>query len=75
MRDDVLALAYLAWRQIVNAIREGLKKPGRVVLWVFVGFCIAASLAVRIVAGALGRHDGRPIISPGIPEPWRTHDS
>lgn len=65
MREDAAALAYLAWRQIVNVVREARKKPARIVLWVFVGLSFAFSLAARVLAARYGIH--RQI---GIVEPW-----
>lgn|GEM_PF-913327 len=72
MSDDARALAYLAWRQIVNMAREMLKRPSRVVLWVFVGIALAATVALRMVAGALARGHGRLLPVPGVPEPAAT---
>lgn len=72
MSDDARALAYLAWRQIVNTIREGLKNHGRVALWVFISIALAATVVLRIVAASLAHGHGRSLPASGVPEPAAT---
>jgi hypothetical protein len=63
MISDLRALAYLEYRQIVNRIRETLRRPARAAMYVIVvGYFIASAIFRQ------QRHHGIPVLT--IPEPY-----
>jgi hypothetical protein len=66
--SDFAALAYLQWRQTVNALKNAMRQPARAIMYLFLFAYLAFTIWIR--TGSRIRFD-HPVV-PHLPDPYAT---